>query len=190
MYQHVYWVPNSSRGRQQTGLKATDTLRAPPVPTSLKLITSSVMPPERKVTSKIPEEKHGKTEDDRVFKMNSVHCETGVGGREIQSECQVGKCPTLWNRTLGPIPHLASSPTGHSVMRKSPGDRRVKEEREGGTASITPACRPTSPQSEVKKAGTGAGADADRWGQRGERWQVQLCDLHTKPRTWHMIRPL
>lgn len=50
------------------------------MPASLKLITSSVMLPNRKVTSKVPEEKHGKTENDGALKINSVNDEKEVGG--------------------------------------------------------------------------------------------------------------
>lgn len=60
----------SSLGSQQKGLEITDVLHAPPVPTSLKLM-SSVTPPATKVASAIPEEKHGETENDRVFKKKT-----------------------------------------------------------------------------------------------------------------------
>lgn len=57
----------SSLGLQQKGLETTDVLNAPPVPASLKLIMPSVTPPATRVASAIPGEKHGETENDRVF---------------------------------------------------------------------------------------------------------------------------
>lgn len=156
------------------------------------------MLPNRKVTSKVPEEKHGKTENDGALKINSVNDEKEVGG----GGGEVGRREkdTIWmptretsnfmNQTVGPTQGVFSAPwiPLRCWGRGTREDGGVGEERWGPEHRSGHETQ-VSPQPGKKGRGWCL-FYPERWDGWGGKWQVQLCNLNAKHGTWYITRPL